>query len=478
MISIKGHSLTCSDVHRVAYGETCTIDAQSLQRMEENAQHTPSTVLESKRAWLLGEESEQSTDLKREFILGHCAGVGPHFPHSYVRAAMLARINVLASGYTGARPIAAEKILELLNNNHIPTVPSQGSVGAAGDLAPMAHIARIVCGYGETPNWFVPLQPTAKECLSLINGVSMSAALGAIAIVRAEKVLHAAVIAAAMTMEAIYAQDQCIHEQALALRGHPECIIIGAQLRALLMGSQRVCSSRRPDAFSIRCGPSVMGSTALAISHTKEIIERELNGCSDNPLLIDGSWIEAGHFHGTQIALALDHLKIALTQLATLSERRTFRITHEKLSKELPSFLVEGTGLNSGFMLAQYTAAALASECKGLAMPASIDTIPTVQHHEDHVSMAPIAARHTLDLLECLADIIAIELLLAAQALDLRMQSDKLPLPEPLMAVYCTIRSHAAFWKDDQVLYPDLKALGSLVREGFDTDKTWVNKAW
>ena len=468
MIVINGHNLNCADVHRIAYGETCTIDRDSMVRMEENAQHSPSKVLETKRAWLLGEEGDQSTDLKREFILGHCAGVGPELPKSYVRAAMASRINVLASGYTGSRPIAAQKLLELLNKDHIPSVPSQGSVGAAGDLAPMAHIARVVCGYGNTPSWFAPLLPTAKECLSLINGVSMSAALGAIAIVRAQKVLNAAIIAAAMTMEAIYAQDQCIHEQALALRGHPECMKVGEQLRFLLEGSERVCSSRRPDAFSIRCGPSVMGSTLLAITHSKEIIERELNGCSDNPLLIDGNWIEAGHFHGTQIALALDHLKIALTQLATLSERRTFRITHEKLSKELPSFLVEGTGLNSGFMLAQYTAAALASECKGLAVPASIDTIPTVQHHEDHVSMAPIAARHTLDLLECLADIIAIELLLAAQALDLRMQSDGLPLPKTLATIHNKIRSHASFWKDDQVLYPDLKALGALVRKGIE----------
>jgi histidine ammonia-lyase len=466
MITIKGKGLSCLDIHHVAHGAYCTIDPDTLTKMEENSFHNPSAVLETKRAWLLGGEKSQSSDLKREFILGHCAGVGSLFPPIYVRAAMISRINVLASGHTGSRPIAAQKILELLNRNHIPKVPSQGSVGAAGDLAPMAHIARIVCGYGPPLEGFTPLSPTAKECLSLINGVSLSAALGAIAIVRAQRVLDAAVIAAAMTMEAIYAQDQCLNEKALSLRGHPECMRIGADLRTLLAGSQRVHSDRRPDAFSIRCGPSVMGSTLLAVEHTRKILEQELNGCSDNPLLIDGSWIEAGHFHGTQIALALDHLKIALTQLATLSERRTFRLTHEKLSKDLPSFLVEGTGLNSGFMLAQYTAAALASECKGLAMPASVDTIPTVQHHEDHVSMAPISARHALDLLECLADIIAIELLLAAQALDLRKQSDGLPLPKPIAEIHDMIRSKVLFWSDDQVLHPDLKALGELVRHG------------
>ena len=466
---IDGSNLTCEGLHRIAHGEACSIAAPSLQKMEENALHTPSTILESKRAWLLGEEQTQSENLKKEFILGHCAGVGEHLPKAYVRAAMAARVNVLASGYTGSRPIAAQKVLELLNTNHIPDVPAQGSVGAAGDLAPMAHIAAVVCGYLPTPDAFIPLEPTAKECLSLINGVSLSTALGSIAVVRAQKVLDAAVIAAAMTMEAIYAQDQCIHEKSLALRGHPECIEMGVRLRGLLKDSQRVTPDRRPDAFSIRCGPSVMGSTLLAINHTKKIMEQELNGCSDNPLLIDGEWIEAGHFHGTQIALAMDHLKIALTQLATLSERRTFRLTHEKLSNDLPSFLVQGTGLNSGFMLAQYTAAALASECKGLAMPASIDSIPTVQHHEDHVSMAPISARHTLEILECLADIVAIELLLAAQALDLRMNSDHLPLPKPIAEIHTQIRKSVEFWSDDQVLHPDVRTLGKMVRQGIMT---------
>lgn len=474
MIYIDGTNLTCDILHRIAHGEPFSIADSSLQKMKKNALHTPSAILESKRAWLLGEEQTQSENLKREFILGHCAGVGALLPTSYVRAAMAARINVLASGFTGSRPVAAQKMLELINSNNIPDVPAQGSVGAAGDLAPMAHIAAVVCGYTSHPPDFVPLEPTAKECLSLINGVSLSAALGSIAVVRAQKVLDAAVVAASMTMEAIYAQNQCIHEKALTLRGHPECMEIGARLRALLQDSQRVGPQRKPDAFSIRCGPSVMGSTLLAINHTRKIMEQELNGCSDNPLLIDGEWIEAGHFHGTQIALALDHVKIALTQLATLSERRTFRLTHEKLSKDLPSFLVQGTGLNSGFMLAQYTAAALASECKGLTMPASVDSIPTVQHHEDHVSMAPISARHTLEILECLADIVAIELLLAAQALDLRIQTDGLPLPQPIARIHAQIREQVHFWSDDQVLHPDVRILGNKVRHGITgTPSPW-----
>ena len=219
-----------------------------------------------------------------------------------------------------------------------------------------------------------------------------------------------------------------------------------------------------------------MGAIWRTIRFAKEEVERELNGVSDNPLIFHstsedgnddcGEWIETGNFHGASIGLAMDHLATALTQLATLSERRIFKLTHGKLSNNLPSFLVQGTGLNSGFMLAQYTAAALASECKGLAHPASADSIPTVQHHEDHVSMSPIAARKALELLECLADIIAIELLVGAQALDLRHQVDQYDAPTDLLWLHQLIRKDVPFWKDDDVLHPAIRSLSTLVRNG------------
>jgi histidine ammonia-lyase len=222
----------------------------------------------------------------------------------------------------------------------------------------------------------------------------------------------------------------------------------------------------------------VLGAVSDALDHIEGVVESELNGLSDNPLLFDGQWLEAGNFHGASLAMAMDHLRIALAQLATISERRTYRLTHGDLSPNLPSFLVPGTGLNSGFMLAQYTAASLASEVKGFAHPASVDSIPTIQHHEDHNSMAPIAARLALRSVECVADIVGIEMLLAAQALDLcergleweeEGQSQRIEPSNlaPRIATYRDrIRVNVDFWEDDGVLHPELEAMGRMVRKG------------
>ncbi len=470
-LELGEQSLTCDAVWAIATGAPVSISQNAVETMNVNADSIPanSRILATKRHWLTGDPdpSQSTEDLARGFILGHCAGVGEPFDDTIVRAAMAARINVLTSGHTGSRGIVAEKLADMLNLNITPTVPSQGSVGAAGDLAPMSYIARTLCGYdGKTHKDFEALVPTDKEALALINGVSLSAAIAAIAVVRAEQVFNAAIWAAGLTMEVVRAHSQCIDDRALTSRNHPDVPAVGQLLRNLLKDSQRVLSSNRIDAFSIRATPSVMGAIWSTIRFAKLEVERELNGVSDNPLLFDGEWFEAGNFHGASIGLAMDHLSTALTQLATLSERRTFRLTHGKLSNNLPSFLVEGTGLNSGFMLAQYTAAALASECKGLAHPASTDSIPTVQHHEDHVSMSPIAARKTLQILECLADIIAIELLVGAQALDLRHKEDGLPAPAMLHSLHTNIREHVQYWQDDEVLHPAIRALSKMVRIG------------
>ncbi len=477
MIYLDGSELNCDILHQIALGAEVGITEEVIQRMEKNAITAIDSrgVLEGKRRWIMGfakqtSIKEPNQDLIRDFILGHCAGVGEPLEPLFVRAAIAARAHVLMTGYSGARPITVQKMLEMLNSNRIPSVPSQGSVGAAGDLAPMAHIARALCGYCKKSYLDTPLEPTPKEALALINGVSLSAGIAAIVVVRAKRLLQAAVVAAALTMEVIKANSQCIDSRVLSLRGHPDVEPIGASLRFLLEGSQRVHDSQRPDAFSLRCGPSVMGAIRRTFLFVEEEVNHELNGTSDNPLHIDGQWFEAGHFHGASLGMAMDHLKTACAQLATLSERRTFRMTHGKLSQELPSFLVEGTGLNSGFMIAQYTAAALASEIKGLAHPASVDSIPTVQHHEDHVSMAPIAARMALQSLECLADIIAIELLLGAQALDLRQRDDGYQAPKQLQKLHQAIRQKVEFWDDDDVLHPAISSLSQMVRDGHIDD--------
>ena len=469
IVHIDNTPLTCEMLGSVAQGRTIQVSTDIIASMNTNAASSPvnSQILASKRYWLTGDPSQSGENLCQAFILGHCAGVGTPFSEEIVRGAMLARVKVLSSAYTGSRGVVVEKLVDMLNLNITPTVPSQGSVGAAGDLAPMSYIARTLCGYdGQQYADFTPLIPTDKEALALINGISLSASIAALAVLRAERVFNAALWAAGLTMEVVRAQSQCLDERALRSRRHPEVEEVGAILRSLLADSQRVLNANKPDAFSIRATPSVMGAIWRTIHFAKEEVERELNGVSDNPLLFDGEWIEAGNFHGASIGLAMDHLATALTQLATLSERRTFRMTHGKLSNNLPSFLVEGTGLNSGFMLAQYTAAALTSECKGLAHPASADSIPTVQHHEDHVSMSPIAARKTLQITECLADIIAIELLVGAQALDLRTKEDNHTAPIRLKKLHQEIRQDVPFWQDDGVLHPAIRALSVMVRNG------------
>ncbi|MEL6348635.1 MAG: aromatic amino acid lyase [Myxococcota bacterium] len=482
MILLDGEHLTCADLHAIAHGSRTQIHPTAAWKMRQNALSIPAgpSVLARKRQWLVGGHAQSLEDdalLARAFIIDHCAGVGDPLPRLMVRAATAARVNVLACGVSGCRPAAAGALLAMLNQDIFPDVPSQGSVGAAGDLAPMAHIAAMACGYLDRPGGLPDYTPTPKEALALINGVSMTAGLAAIATVRARRVFEAALLAAAMTMEMVRADARCIDPRPLSVT-HRGAAMVGQRLRDLLEGSTQVTDQRDPDAFSIRCTPAVMGAVWRALSVVTVEVTRELNSASDNPLLFDGEWLEAGNFHGASVAMAMDHLKIALAQLATLSERRTFRLTHGQLSRGLPSFLVKGTGLNSGFMLAQYTAASLASECKGFAHPASVDSIPTVQHHEDHVSMGPIAARMALRSIECLADIVGIELLLAAQGLDMRMRGhawdrNGLPIPaEPvtiapkLAEIHTQIRKTVPFWEDDEILHPTINALGAMVRSG------------
>jgi len=486
-ITLGGPRLTADALHAIAGGAPVRLEPAALQAMADNAAATPPgpSALEAKRRWLVGEHAQHlpPDELSRAFVLGHCAGVGEPLPAPLVRAAMAARAQVLAQAASGCRPEAAEILVAMLNQGVHPRVPSQGSVGAAGDLAPMAHIAAVACGFIARPATLPAYQPTPKEALALINGSSLTAALAAVAVVRARRVLDAAVAACAMTMEAVGADAGCIDPRPQLARGHRGGARVAEQLRTWLTGSVHVHGGRRPDAFSIRCAPAVLGTVAEALDSVQATVQAELNGVSDNPLLFvdedgQGEWVEAGNFHGAPLALAMDHLRAALAQLATLSERRTYRLSYGQLTPGLPSFLVPGTGLNSGFMLAQYTAASLASELKGLAHPASVDTIPTVQHHEDHNSMGPIAARMTLEALECAADVVGIEALLAAQALDLRArgwhwseQGERLPdaplaLAPAVEQLRARVRAVVPFWEDDGLLHPCLVATGRLVRQG------------
>jgi histidine ammonia-lyase len=426
----------------------------------------------------------------RAFIRGHCAGVGPPLPAPIVRALLAARANVLATGLTGCRPQVADALLALLEHDILPVVPAEGSVGAAGE-AQLAHIAWVLCGFGgeawrdgrrlparEALRGLPRLEPTPKEALSLLNGSTLTAARAGLVVARARTLLDTAVRAAALSFEVVRADLGCLTHEALAARGHVGAVRVAADLRRLLDGSGLCSAHRRPDPFSIRCTPAVLGAALDALDHVEQTVTAELNAPCDNPLVLPGvGLVETGNLHAAPVALALDHLKMALTQVASLSERRTFRMTYGQLSG-LPSFLLRSSGLNSGLMLAQYTAASLVSECKGLSHPASVDSIPTVQHREDHVSMGPIAAEGAWRIAEALSDVLAIELLCGAQGLDFHLAGEAFDAEGRLvevapsapgggtLAVWRAVRARVSRWEDDRVLHPDLAALGRAVRDG------------
>ncbi len=494
-IILNGNALRPDHVVAVAHGARVVLGGEARLAMMGSCAGfgEGSELLQRKRRQIVGSTESHGGADPEGFILGHCSGVGEPLPNAVVRALIVCRANVLAVGASGVRPETVQAMLALLNAGITPVVPSQGSVGAAGDLAPLAHAARVFCGLGGAailPDGtrvdrvdlgafdLNPVKPTAKEALSLINGATLTAALGAIAVHRAQRVRDALVTACAMTMEALRADLRCLSPGAMELRGHPGGVAVARELRALLAGSELAYAGRAPDPFSLRAAPAVLGALTEALTHVQAIVIRELNGACDNPLwLEDEGVVEVGNFHGAPVALALDYLRAAVTQAVTQSERRTYRLCTGHLAGELPSFLVEGTGLNSGLMLAQYTAASLASECKGLSHPAVVDSIPTVQHSEDHVSMGPIAGRLSLRLLECAADVAGIEALFAAQALDFRRAGVAFPngvrtVSEPLAgapgveAARLVVRSVVPFWADDQILHPLLANVGRLVRAG------------
>jgi histidine ammonia-lyase len=502
LLFIDGDSLTPETVLEVAHGARAKLAGHARERVAAGAEgyaaasaHLPS-VLVQKRARLVGPDAAaDGLELVAAFLLGHCASVGEPLPDAIVRALILCRANVLAKGHSGVRPACVDALLALLDAPFLPVVPSQGSVGAAGDLAPLAHVARVLCGLGgavrdaqgrvfvATPEvlaaaGLTPFSPTPKEALSLINGATLTSALAAVAVQRSRRVLASMEVACAMTMEATRADARALSLQAVDARNHPGGSLVAARLGRLLEGSALCVPGNPPDAFSVRAAPAVLGAARDALAWAEQTVTRELNGACDNPLWFAGEGlVEVGNFHGAPVALAMDALRVALTQAVTQSERRTYRLSSGQLSSDLPSFLVEGTGLNSGFMLAQYTAASLASECKGLSHPAVVDTIPTVQHHEDHVSMGPIAGRLTLRVLECAADVVGIEALLAAQALDFRREGLGFPggvrtqgapvaLAPGIARAHAAVRAVTPRWTDDAILHPVLAAAGRLVRGG------------
>ena len=424
---------------------------------------------------------DDALELQRNLLRSHSTGVGTPLPEDAARACVLLRASSLACGHSGVRIELVERLLALLERGVTPVIPSQGSVGASGDLAPLAHMGLVLIGEGEAyfrgerldgaealrRAGIEPLTLSYKEGLSLINGTQVMTGIGALALFRAHRIVKAADIAAAMSLEAFLGTDAPFDERMSALRRHPGIATSAANLRRLVRGSQVMSShagcDRVQDPYSFRCTAVVHGAARDGLRFASDVVEVEMNSVTDNPIVFaeGGDFVSGGNFHGEPVALAMDYAAIALAEIGSISERRSYKLL-EGL-EALPPFLTAQHGLHSGFMLAQYTAAALVSENKGLAFPASVDSIPTSAGQEDHVSMGTIAARQAQRSVANLENVVAVELLEAAQALDFRA-----PLrPGAGTAVaHRLIRERVPHLDGDRALSPDIGAVRELVASG------------
>lgn len=438
---------------------------------------------------------DEAAKLSRNVILACLVGVGPGLPVEIVRAMMLVRANTLCSGYSGVRPLLLQTLIDMLNAGVTPFIPSKGSLGASGDLAPLAHMAVVMTrdieegdgGYSGQAYYrgelitgaeamhkagIARVKPEAKEGLALCNGTTFMVSAGAIAINRAMELHAIAEIAAALSLEALTGLSAAFHPKLQEANRLPGQVQTATNIRRLVRGSQLVDSDpkRVQDAYSLRCIPQVLGPIRHNLEFVHCNIEPLLNGATDNPLIFKEDSdkanciaISGGNFHGEGIAMWLDFLGISVAEIGNISERRTFRLVTPELSNGLPAMLVKSPGLNTGLMMPQYTAAALVSDNKTLAHPDSVDSIPSSANQEDHVSMGANAARHTIEIIDNVVNIIAIELLSAVQAIDLRPKGPD-QLGEGTLIAYQSIRRTVSAITSDRELAPDIEAIADLIR--------------
>jgi histidine ammonia-lyase len=428
---------------------------------------------------------ERRRELQHALVRSHAAGMGPPVEAEVVRAMMLLRARTLAMGYSGVRPVIVERLLDLLNAGITPIVPEHGSLGASGDLAPLAHMSLALLGEGDVVGptgdptepaaaalaraGLAPVELAAKEGLALLNGTDGMLGMLVLACADAARLLATADVAAAVSVEALLGTDRVFAPELHALRPHPGQTASAANLARLLRGSAIVASHREhdprvQDAYSMRCAPQVLGAARDTLDFARTVAGRELGAAVDNPVVLaDGRVESTGNFHGAPLGYACDFLAIALTDVAALAERRIDRLLDATRSAGLPAFLAVEPGVNSGLMIAQYTAAALLAEARQLAYPASVDSTPTSGMQEDHVSMGWTAARKLRRVVDATAGVIGVELVCAAAGLDLRA---------PLVpaagtgAAHAVIRRHVPGPGPDRVLAPDLAAAHRLVHDG------------
>ena len=491
VITIDSRSLTIKDVVNVArHNYHVTLSKEAIENINKAKKVVDKVILDNKVVYGVNTgfgafckkviSKENIKQLQKNLLLSHATGVDEPFQEDVVRAIILLRANTLASGNCGVRVELVQTLLDMLNAGVHPYIPQKGSVGASGDLAPLAHLGLVVIGEGEA--YFKgklltgsealqlanikPIELEAKEGLALINGTQVMTGVAAIVIDEAEAVIKTADIIAACTIDALKGSDAPFDKRLHELRPHPGQLKSAENLRHVMKNSQIRESHRNcdhvQDAYSMRCAPQVHGASRDTIDYVKKVIEIEINSVTDNPIIFPETeeFISGGNFHGQPIALVMDYLGIALSEIANISERRIERMVNSKLSEHLPAFLVKDEGINSGFMITQYTAASLVSENKVLAHPASVDSIPTSANQEDHVSMGTISARKAQTILSNVEFVLAIELLCVAQALDFLRE---LKPGDGVEAVYELVREKVSYLDKDRVLHKDINLLKEMI---------------
>lgn len=496
MSTLTGNNLTLSQLKKILYSnEPVQPSKASLTKVKNSRKAVEEIVSQEKTVYGIntgfGKLSDVRIDkddvetLQLNLIHSHACGVGEPFPELVSRAMLLLRANALLKGYSGVRPLIIDRLLALLNKAIHPVIPQQGSLGASGDLAPLSHLALALLGEGEVfykgkripalealqAEGIEPIKLSAKEGLALINGTQAMTALGAVAYLEAEKLAYQAEQIAAVTMEGlrgiIDAFDDDIHQA----RGYQEQIDVAERMRAYLAGSKLITKQgelRVQDAYSLRCIPQVHGATWQTLQYVKDKLEIEINAATDNPLIFNKGEkvISGGNFHGQPIALAMDFMGIAVAELANISERRIERLVNPQLN-DLPAFLSSKPGLQSGAMIMQYVAASLVSENKILAHPASVDSIPSSANQEDHVSMGTIGARHAYQIIEHTRKVLAIELICAAQAAEIRGKEKMAAFTKKLVE---EVRKDVASIDEDRIFAEDIEKLSKVLKESFEMD--------
>jgi histidine ammonia-lyase len=489
MIRLDGQTLTAAKLAAIAGGEPVELDAAALAKVAENRKVIDRILAEGRTVYGINTgfgqfatvviPPDKLAQLQLNLVRSHAAGVGTPLPVDQTRALMAARINCLLKGYSGIRPEPIQLLAQCLNRNIVPVIPSQGSVGASGDLAPLAHMALLLVGEGlawagdrHVPGGeglkqagLTPIQLQPKEGLALINGTQLITSLGNLAVARLRELIPLADEIAALSLEALRgtraAFDPRIHEA----RPHPGQIEAAAHMRAILGPTSEIAEShvnctRVQDAYSLRCLPQVHGVTRDALKFAAEILERELNSATDNPMIFTEQQEShsGGNFHGQYPAFACDLLAIAACDLASISERRQERLVNPAYS-DLPAFLTQDGGLESGFMMAHVTSAALVSEMKGLASPACVDTIPTSAGKEDHVSMGPIAARKLLRAVDALEQVLVIEARMALEGVRILAMKPA----EGLMPLFSELAAACPTWHD-RPMYEEMQKTAEALR--------------